>query len=219
MRSEIGKLRIESESSLRFLYSLIAFNEAMTSSETVNKINKNPDFWRLFEASMFSNVFIAIRRLYEKRPSYFCIQRFTENCIANVEEFSLSSIRDRKFREGALSYEEASRYISNKYEPSEEDFKEMSAFIRSRSKNMKGIYSDVASTVYAHAIHFSHSEVLSANQTLNLHEIERALLSVWHVYEQVWQLYENGRKPTYDVEPSYQYKEEVIGGVMAQINA
>jgi len=218
MRSEISNFRITIESSLRFLYSLIAYHEALSKEEYVSQMNRNADFWRLFEASMLSSVFISIRRLYENEADSFNFQNFIRNCSSNLEEFSLKNIKDRKIRSGALSVEEAEIYIVGKYEPSNQDFNEMARFVKERSKNMRGVYTKVASKIYAHAIHFTHSEVLKPNQSLNLYEIEKALLSVWHVYEQVWQLYENGRKPEY-TESKYQYKNEVIESVIVQLNA
>lgn len=217
MRSEIDKFRITIESSLRFLYSLIAFHEALSKEEYVGEINRNAHFWRLFEASMLSSVFISIRRLYENESDSFNFQGFIRNCINNLQDFSLENIKERKIRSGALTVEEAEKYIVGKYESSEEDFKEMARHVKERSKNMKGAYTNVATKVYAHAIHFSHSEALKPNQSLNLYEIENALLSVWHVYEQAWQLYENGRKPEYS-ESTYQYKSEVFESVIAQLN-
>jgi len=218
MKVEIEKLRIEVESTIRFLYSVIAFHEALAHENNVAKMNQNPDFWRIFESSMLANVFIGIRRIYEAKSKTFNFQKFIEKCISNKDEFSLTKLQERKVQSGALSVEKAKSYVDDKYEPCENDFKEMARLVRTKSKNMKGVYTNVASKVYAHAIHFSHAEALNSNQDLNLYEIEEALLSVWHCYEQVWQLYENGRKPTYEV-PSYPYKKEVVDCVYKQINA
>jgi len=216
MKSEIDKFRIISESSLRFLYASIAFHEALSDESKVKFLNRNPDYWRLFEASMLSNVFLSVRRLYENKHDSFNVQKLISVFIQNIDDFSLESVKRRKIANGALSSIQAEKYIEGKYEPNEDDFKNMAKYIRERSKRMKGVYTNVASKVYAHAIHFSHSEVLKPNQSLNLYEIEKALLSIWHVYEQVWQLYENGRRPEL-CEPSYQYKNEVIESVIAQI--
>jgi hypothetical protein len=216
MRSEINNFRIIIESSLRFLYSLIAFHEALANEEYVSAMNKNANFWRLFEASMLSSVFISIRRLYENESDSLNFQNFIRNCSSNLEEFNLQNVKNRKIISGALSIEEAERYIIGKYEPSKEDFAKLAKHVKNQSTNMKGAYINVASKVYAHAIHFTHSEALKPNQALNLYEIEKALLSVWHVYEQIWRLYENGRKPEYN-ESKYQYKDEVIESVIAQL--
>lgn len=218
MRSEIINFGINIESSLRFLYSLIAFHEALGNKEYVGEINNNANFWRLFEASMLSSVFISIRRIYENEPDSHNFQNFIRNCSENIEQFTLQNVKNRKISSGALPIAEAEKYIVGKYQPSQEDFTGLARYVKERSKNMRGVYTKVASKVYAHAIHFKHLEALKPNQSLNLYEIEKALLSVWHVYEQVWQLYENGKKPDYN-ESKYQYKNEVTESVIAQLKA
>ncbi|VUD69054.1 hypothetical protein TDB9533_04418 [Thalassocella blandensis] len=218
MKQEIENLRILVEPGIRFLYSAIAFHEALADEACVEKLNKNSDYWRLYESSTLSCVFMAIRKIYENKAHTFNFQNFLDKCIVNLEEFSINGVKDRKIKSGIFCEDSVKEYSSKCYEPNTDDFKEMGKFVRDRSKKMKGAYSTVASKVYAHAIHFSHKEALSANQCLNLYEIETALLSVWHCYEQVWQLYENGRQPSYG-EPNYQYKQEVIEGVYRQINA
>lgn len=218
MKENINNLRIEAESTLRYLYCVIAFHEALSDEGKVKKMNANPDYWRIYESSLLTSVFIGIRRLYESKNKTFNFQNFIEKRILEIEEFSLPKLKIRKIQTGAITEETAPTYLKNKYEPSINDFQEIARVVREKSKKMKGPYSNVASKVYTHAIHFSHSEALQSDQNLNLYEMEETLLSVWHCYEQVWQLYDNGNKPTFN-DQSYPYKNEVINSVHKQINA
>ncbi|MBU2985398.1 hypothetical protein KO528_08545 [Saccharophagus degradans] len=219
MNIEINKLREEIEASLRYLYSYKAYYQALSEQTRVDKINKNVEFWMTFSDSILSNLFISIRRLYENKRESFNVQRFIEICYKRHHEFSLHSLQTRKVSSGILSIAQAEEYIKGKYEPSKADFHAMAAYIKTNSKGMRGVYTKVASEVYAHAIHYNHKSALLPNQNLNLNDIEIALLSVWHVYEQVWQLYENGRKPVYETGSSYTRMNEIINGVLAQIDA
>jgi hypothetical protein len=81
---------------------------------------------------------------------------------------------------------------------------------------MKGLYTDIASKVYAHAIHTDAEEIFKLSQGANFEEIESALTSVWHVYQQVWQMYENGRVPDLNI-GSYPYINEVIEAVNERV--
>ena len=81
---------------------------------------------------------------------------------------------------------------------------------------MKGIYSKIASTVYAHAVHMSHPEITDMMRGLEFEEIETSLNSIWHVYEQIWQMYENGARPNIELKP-YPYKKEVLDSVIRQV--
>ena len=48
----------------------------------------------------------------------------------------------------------------------------------------------------------------STLKELNYGEIEVVLLSVWHCYQQIWGLYENGTKPTLETSP-YPFKRKL----------
>jgi len=54
------------------------------------------------------------------------------------------------------------------------------------------------------------------SEKLNFEEIEQALISIWHAYEQVWHLFENGRRPHFEIRP-YPYEQEVIDSVIKQV--
>lgn len=216
MRELIDNLRKETVTTLRVLYALKQFRLFLTKQEDVNKINKNPYFWQIFEVSVRTNLFIGIRRLYEVKSGTFNFQKFIEKCIENIEDFSKKSLRARKLKASANSSDWIDSYMENKYEPTEHDFKALSKIVRNNSKKMKGIYTEAANKIYAHAIHLDKVSMADFSENLEFDEIEAALLSIWHCYEQVWQMYENGRKPEYEI-GVYPYKQEVYESLIKQL--
>lgn len=216
MRDLIDNLRKETETTLRVFYALRQFQLFLTTSEGVEKINKNPDFWRIYETSLRTNMFVGIRRLYEAKPGTFNFQRFIDSCIENISLFSKDALRERKIRDSRNAHEWLDDYMKDVYEPNESDFKSLARLVRGNSKNMKGPYIDAATKIYAHAIHMDHASMQKLIEKLNFEEIEQALTSIWHAYEQVWQMFENGARPHFEIRP-YPYAQEVLDSVINQV--
>lgn len=209
-------LRKESETALRVLYALKQFKRFLTNQEQVELLNTNVTFWIQYEASFTSTLLIRIRRLYESKNSTFNFQKFIKYCLENVSDFSISALKSRKISGSDNAEEWIDEYMAGIYGAQPDDFKELSKTVRENSKKMKGKYSNAASTIYAHAVHMDVETIQSITSELDLDEIETALLSIWHCYEQIWQMYENGRVPTFDV-GRYQHEQEVYDSVTKQL--
>jgi hypothetical protein len=88
--------------------------------------------------------------------------------------------------------------------------------VRPHRKRRTGVYTTVASKVFAHAVHTDTNDINNLLQGTNFKEIEEALNVIWHFYEQVWQMYENGRQPSLQLS-AYPYANEVRECVTRQI--
>lgn len=217
MRETIEKLRKETETTIRVLYALRQFRQLLTREEDVKKINENANFWMIYESSLRTNLFIGIRRLYESRPGTFSFQQFIDECIKNLASFSSDALQLRK-REGSRNADEwIDDYMKDVYVPSADDFKALAKLVRENSKNMKGAYTQAATKIYAHAIHLDYASMAAISDKLNFDEIEKEITSIWHAYEQVWQMFENGRKPLLTI-VDYPYSQEVIESVTKQLH-
>lgn len=216
MRKTIVNLRKETETTLRVFYALRQFRLMLTSESDVEKINKNANFWMVYESSLRTNMFIGIRRLYESKPGTFNFQKFIDKCLANLTSFSPDALRRRKCEASANADEWIEEYMKDVYEPSADDFRSLAKLVRNNSKNMKGAYTQAASKIYAHAIHMDYASMAAISDKLNFDEIEQALTSIWHAYEQVWQMFENGRRPSFSI-ANYPYAQEVIDSVSRQV--
>lgn len=216
MKENLNNLRKETETALRVLYALKQFRFFVSTQETVDKLNENADFWLIYETSVRTHLFISIRRLYEGKPGTFNFQGFINNCITNIDDFNRDALRKRKESGSSSAKEWIDEYMQDTYEPLESDFRELSKIVRENSKKMKGIYTDAASKIYAHAIHLDHASIASITDKLEFDEMESALLSIWHCYDQVWQMYQNGRKPDLIV-GKYPYEQEVYDSLTKQL--
>ncbi len=216
MRDLINSLRKETETTLRVFYALRQFQWFLTTSEGVRKINRNLDFWRIYESSLRTNMFIGIRRLYEAKSGTFNFQKFIDSCKNNISLFSKDALRARKIRGSCNAHEWIDDYMKDIYEPNESDFDLLAKLVREKSKKMKGPYIDAATKIYAHAIHMDHASMNMLSEKLNFEEIEEGLTSIWHAYEQTWHMFENGTQPHFEIRP-YPYAQEVINSVIKQV--
>jgi myosin heavy subunit len=216
MRDRLETLRKEAESSLRALYALRQFRTLLTDQKSVNELNKNVYFWQLFESALKIKLFIGVRRLYDSTGNAFTLQSFIKGCIDHIDQFSPSALRKRKMESSANAHEWVDCYMKDVHEATAEDFKNLARLVKDNSKRMKGVYTDIASKVYAHAIHTDARELFKLSQGTDFNELESALTSIWHVYQQVWQMYENGREPDLNV-GKYPYINEVVESVNRQI--
>lgn len=212
MRENIKNLRKETETTLRVFYALRQFRQLLTRNDDVAKINQNANFWMVYESSLRTNMFIGIRRLCESKTGTFNFQKFIDECIKNLASFSSRALRQRKYEGSPNADEWIDYYMKDVYEPSADDFNSLAKLVRENSKNMKGTYTQAANKIYAHAIHMDYASMAAISDKLNFEEIEKALTSIWHAYEQVWQMFENGRSPLLAV-ASYPYAQEVIDSV------
>lgn len=216
MRKTIDNLRRETETTLRVLYALKQFRLFVSKQDDVDKINTNPNFWRIFEVSVRTNLFIGIRRLYEGKNSTFNFQHVINKCIENIDVFSADSLRKRKMVSSSDASEWIDAYMADVYEPKDEDFKKLAKIVREKSKRMKGIYSEAATKIYVHAIHMDHASMAELTDKLSFDEMEIALESIWHCYNQIWRMYENGEKPVFEIE-KYPYEQEVCESLIQQL--
>lgn len=216
MRTILDTLRREAESTIRAFYALEQFQIFLTSQENVNKINGNIYFWMIFEGSLLPKVFIGIRRLFENKADTFNFYHILKMVKENIGDFQPQALEQRKLAGRGARPEWLDAYMAHVYTPSEADFNALAKLVRLSGKRMKGVYTDLASKIFAHAIHTDTTVINNLLADTNFTEIENALNAIWHFYEQVWQMYENGHEPLLQISP-YPYKEEVQQSVIRQL--
>ncbi len=216
MRKEIEILRNEVETALRSCLALNQFKRSLGCEECTEKINENIYFWMVFERSVQASMFIGLRRLFENENDTFNFQMMINLFRANIGEFSKSSLRQRKIEGSANASEWIDRYMDDAHEATEDDFCRLSRLAKSKNKQIKEISIKIASKVYAHAIHDDREISNELMSDLKISDVEDALNAIWHVYQQIWQMYENGRSPEMEI-GKYPYEKEIVDAVSKQI--
>ncbi len=214
--THLETFRGEVETAIRVFYAYEAMAKLLSEQQYVNLANKNADFWIIFLSSTQTKLFIALGRLYDDSNDAFSFQSFIKKCRENIEEFGRESFEKRRLSDYDTRPDWLDDYLSNGYFGKVEDIDVLSRLARPFNKKMKGLYKEIRSKVFAHAIHIDKIVISNLFEGTNFEEIDNALKALWSIYWQVWQLYNNARQPTFEIE-SYPYKDDVANCIRAAL--
>ncbi len=204
----INRLRHEVETAIRVYYAYVKVNQLLSEQKHVDLINKNVHFWKIFLSSTQTKLFIALGRLYDDSNDSFSFHSFMKTCRDNIKEFSRDNFEKRTQNEYSERPEWLDERLRTAYFAETGDLDKLAKLAKPYNNKMKGLYKEIRSKIFAHAIHTDETVIANLFQETNLEEIENALKTLWSVYGQIWQMYHNGQKPTYNIE-EYHYKDEV----------
>ncbi len=210
LSTHIETFRQEVETALRVFYAYDTMCKLLSEQRYVDLLNNNVHFWKIFLSSTQTKFFIAIGRLYDNSNDAFSFQSFIKVCRENIQEFNYESLEKRKRKlDGSSNRPDwLDSYLRGAYFAQTEDIDALSRLARPFNKKMKGLYKEIRSKVFAHAIHTDEIAISNLFEDTQLDEIESALTALWSIYSQIGQLYHNGQKPTFEIE-AYPYKDEV----------
>lgn len=212
----IDRLRQEVETAIRVFYAYEAMSKLLSEQQYVDLVNKNVYFWKIFLSSVQTKLFIALGRLYDDSNDAFSFHRFVNACKENIEDFGYESLEKRKLNGSSTRPEWLDDYLRDAYFAKIKDIDALSRLARPFNKKMKGLYKEIRSKVFAHAIHTDAVDISNLFGGIKFEEIDGALTALWSIYSQVWQLYHNGRQPTLKIEP-YLYKDEVVNAIRTAV--
>jgi len=207
--THLETFRAEVETAIRVYYAYEAMSKLLSEQKYVNLANNNADFWIIFLSSAQTKLFIALGRLYDDSNDAFSFQSFIKTCRENIEEFGRESFEKRRLSNYVTRPDWLDDYLSDAYFGKVEDIDALARLARPFNKKMKGLYKEIRSKVFAHAIHNDKIIISNLFEGTSFEEIENALKALWSIYWQVWQLYSNARQPTLEIE-SYPYKDDVV---------
>jgi hypothetical protein len=207
----------ETETTIRVFYTLKRFHEYLTDESVVQKVNNNLYFWRIFEVSLQTRLFIGLRRLFETKSDSLTFQNYINKCKANIHEFSISSHKKRRLELFPNRQDYLDNYLKSVYTPTIDDFHRLAKIVRDNNKGMKKIYLDIASKVFAHAIHTDKETIKSMSSALSFDKVEASLKAFWTVCINVHNMYHNGIEPRSQL-IEYFYKDEVYNCLQKQLD-
>ncbi len=215
--THLETFREEVETAIRVFYAYEAMGKLLSEPKYVNLANNNADFWIIFLSSAQTKLFIALGRLYDDSNDAFSFQSFIKACRENIEEFGCESFEKRKLNDYVTRPDWLDDYLSDAYFGKVDDIDALARLARPFNKKMKGLYKEIRSKVFAHAIHTDKINISDLFEGTSFEEIENALKVLWSIFWQVWQLYNNARQPTLEIE-SYPYKDEVVNCIRTALS-
>ena len=216
MKEIIETLKTETESSLRALHALIQFYTFLSDYQSLEKVNENPYFWKVFESALTTKLFVSIRRLFDDGKDTFKFSSVVGSCKKRIHEFKKPALEIRKMNGDSCRPVWLDQYLLEAYEANQEDFAKLSKLVWKNSRNMSGKYKEAATLVFVHAIETDKFAISNRLSELEFEEIEISLNAIWHFCVQVQQMYDNGIEPSFDIKP-YPYVAEVRNSVIRQL--
>jgi len=210
--THLETFRMEIETAIRVFYAYEAMASLLSKQQYVNLANKNPDFWIIFLSSAQTKLFISLGRLYDDSNDAFSFQSFMKTCKENIRDFGYESFKKRKLVDYADRPDWFDAFIRDAYFATGGDIDALAKLAKPYNRKMKGLYKQIRSKVFAHAIHTDKIVISNLLGETHFEEIDNALKALWSIYSQVWQLYHNAGQPTFKIE-SYPYKDDVVNCV------
>lgn len=214
LENHIKTYQKEVEAALIYCHSYDFAMKLLSKPENNVEKNKNYFFWRIFATAVLSNLFICLGRIYDTHNNSFNFNKFIKLCKKNIGEFSLQTIEIIKSRSADGRPEWLDEYLANCHNATIADLDDIHSMERSCRKRFSRNYIHMRHKIFAHAEITENDDInkILKQNNINIAEIIEYLNIHWSIYNQIFCLYYNGRKPTLEI-IEYGYKQDIEDGI------
>lgn len=192
---ELEIYRTEFGASIQFLYSFLILDEIASNNKKILKlINQAPLFWLSIRASLLCSTLISIGRIFDQNTCQN-LDRLIGMAQKNINIFSKKSLGLRKQGTTMNAPSWLQDYLNDVYVPKHDDFRKFRTHIHKWRRIYAEKYRDIRHKIYAHleiADKEKQNELFSKTK---VKELQRMVTFMQSLYDALWQLYFNGRKP------------------------
>lgn len=191
---ELEVFRTEEEAAQQYFFAYLSVRSLAAAEENVLiNMNTTPLFWRTTHHAMLVAAFVALGRIFDQDPkSDHNIDKLMQATGQNLDLFSKSALVDRKIAAG-LKPGEAARYVSDRYELTAADVRDMRKQVSAWRRVYDERYRDVRHMPFAHKRRDATVEAILAKT--NIEEIKDLLGFLAGLHSALDQLYLNGQQP------------------------
>lgn len=193
--NELEIFRSEAQAGAQLLYGYLSFNSVIRGSkQTLNAVNRTPLFWNTTMGAYQTSFFIVLGRIFDQNSPHN-IDRLLKVAQENIDVFTKESLEKRKRNESKNADEWIDEYLKSVYEPKAKDFRGLRKKVVEHRKLYINNYQDIRHKIYAHKEITDSEEVQKLFSKTNIRELQKVFVFVNALYEALWQLFYNGRKP------------------------
>ena len=192
---ELEVFRTEVQSATQFFYAYLAIHsEIAGNKEALKLVNETPLFWKTNIGALQISLFITLGRIFDKTSKHN-IDSLIKTAVKNKNIFSKTSLEARK-RNGSNNADEwIDDYMKTVYVPEDADFSRLQKHIEKYRKLYDSNYRKIRNKIFAHKEFSKPSQTQKLFKKTNIRELERIFTFLNKLYEALWQLFNNGRKP------------------------
>lgn len=194
--NELEVFRREAESAVQFFYAWRTVHEvAAKDNGIVAALNKAPLFWNTSLGALQTSAFIALGRIFDQEQNTHNIDRVLRIGQRNPQIFSLDALADRKRRASSNADEWLAESLLSAYLPNPDDFRRLRKHVAARRKIYEASFRPIRHKVFAHKQVTEQSETHALFANAKITDIQQLLVFLRRLYEALWELFFNGRKP------------------------
>jgi len=191
---ELEIFRTEAEAGTQFFYADLAVRAVAVDRESVRELlNQTPLFWNTCLGALQTATFIVLGRIFDQDSDHN-LDKLLRIAQDNSEIFSRVALGQRKRVKEPEKPEWLDEFLHNAYEPRPRDFRRIRIYIRKRRKIYETNYRDLRHRVFAHKS-TSDAESAALFAKTNIRELQRVFAFLGSLYEALWELFFNGRRP------------------------
>jgi len=193
---ELEVLRTEAAAAAQFFYAYMTIHAVAGEHEAVHRLlNRSALFWNTTLGALQTATFIALGRILDQSSAHN-VDRVLKIAQKHPDIFSKAALAKRKQGSLKTSPEWLPEYLLGAYVPKADDFRRLRAHVQKHRKTYDEKYRDLRRKVFAHNELTDPAAVSALFEKTNIRELQRLLVFFGCLYEALWQLFFNGRKPT-----------------------
>lgn len=192
---ELEIFRTEAQAGAQFLYTYLAMNTILgDNKKALDAVNRTPLFWKTNMGALQTAFFIVLGRIFDQNSEHN-IDRLLKLAETNIAIFSKISLAERKRRESQNADEWLDEYLKHSYEPKKDEFRIFRNKVKEYRKIYEANYRDIRHKIYAHKDVTDSKDVQNLFSKTNIRELQKVFVFANALYEALWELLYNGRKP------------------------
>lgn len=192
---ELEYLRREIDSGTQMLFAHLAFQEiAGTNSKVLQGVNETPLFWGTTLYAWQCGYFITLHRIFDSKNRYH-VSRVLELARENTDIFSKTSLANRKRHSSDNADEWLPEYLAKVYVPSAKDIRELERKLSFHKSRYDARYRRLRNKIFAHRDVADPEKVRDLFSQTSVREMKGMYLFLAKLYDALWELLHNGRKP------------------------
>lgn len=194
-RQELEYFRCDVEGGLQSLYAYLAFhNIASQRQSLLRALRKAPLLWNTLLAALQNNQFILLGRLFDRTTAHNAY-KLLEFARTHMALFSKEALALRKANGAKTTPPWVAEYVAQAYVPHPSDFARLASYLEKRSQLYLDKFRAIRSKVVAHKVIADPEEIKVLYSQSKYGEIIDIYIFLHRLYECLWELLENGRKP------------------------
>jgi hypothetical protein len=193
--NELEIFRTEMEAAVQFFYAYLTIHAVARDRPAIYRLlNRTPLFWNTNLGALQTGSFIVLGRIFDQSSKHN-VDRLLKIGQTNLSIFSKAALGARRQRDDPDAIAWLGTYLKDVYVPTSKDFRHLRSLVRKHRATYAAKYRDLRHKLFAHKEVSDPAAVSALFAKTNVRELQRILLFLLALYDALWMLFANGRKP------------------------